>query len=436
MERPEFKNIKNYDEFCKYYWYREELIKICKELGLKADGSKIELNNVIKAYFSGDMILPEKRKSNRSKSLVKDLTLDTGLIECGFTFGNRFRDFYAEQTGVRPFKFNVDMVASAKAVKENGDESFTLGDLLDIYYGKRTYAKYDKSMLQWNKFLQDFCADESTGVFGERLKAAAALWKKVRESDKPKKYSHELFEKYKDEVFARKCSSNGVYPLSIAEGFQEGKTFYSGDLKTALFWHYCGFAYLSGDVGDLFLEKIYQDYYVKTLDRRFVLITDNSKVIDYFSYKDEVVIDRRIEYRFGNLLQRAPECRYRVEPISAFNYDRIHGNIIPTFSWSDKEQFLKNGFGFVALDGDKVIAVAFSAAVSSDEVDIGVETDENYRHQGLAKVVTDRMCREIISQGKKPVWAHAIANEGSKYTALGVGFVEDKVNMVIKRKMD
>ena len=139
MERPEFSEIKDYDEFCKYYWYREELTKICKELGLKANGSKIELNNVIKAYFFGDMILPEKRKSNRSKNTIKELTLSTGLIECGFTFGNRFREFYAEQTGVRPFKFNVDMVASAKAVKENGDESFTLGDLLDIYYGNRTY---------------------------------------------------------------------------------------------------------------------------------------------------------------------------------------------------------------------------------------------------------------------------------------------------------
>lgn len=26
MERPEFNEIKDYDEFCKYYWYREELI--------------------------------------------------------------------------------------------------------------------------------------------------------------------------------------------------------------------------------------------------------------------------------------------------------------------------------------------------------------------------------------------------------------------------
>ena len=238
----------------------------------------------------------------------------------------------------------------------------------------------------------------------------------------------------KSTEFARNCTSNTVYPLSIAEGFQDGNVFFSDDSKAALFWHYCGFAYLSGSVEESFLEKIYQEYFEKTLDRRFVLITDNSKVIDFFSNKDDIVTDKRVEYRFGDFLQSSPECKYIVEPISESNYDRIHGNIVPAFSWSSKEQFLKNGFGFVALDGDKVIAVAFSAAVSSDEVDIGVETDENYRHQGLAKVVADRMCREIISQGKKPVWAHAIANEGSKYTALGVGFLEDRVNTVIRKK--
>ena len=200
MERPEFNQIKDYDEFCKYYWYREELIKICKGLGLKASGSKIELNDVIKAYFAGEKILPEKKRVNRSKSTVKELTLDTGLIECGFTFGNRFRGFFEEQTGVKPFKFNVDMVASAKAVKETVDESFTLGDLLDIYYGKRTYAKYDKSALQWNKFVKDFCGDDATKIYDERLKAAASLWKIVRDSDMKKEYSHELFEKYKDSI--------------------------------------------------------------------------------------------------------------------------------------------------------------------------------------------------------------------------------------------
>ena len=99
------------------------------------------------SYLSGDKILPEKKTIKRKKTTVKELTLDTGLIECGFTFGSRFREFYAEQTGVKPFKFNVDMVASAKTVKENGDETFTLGDLLDIYYRKVLEPPYNRFSL-------------------------------------------------------------------------------------------------------------------------------------------------------------------------------------------------------------------------------------------------------------------------------------------------
>ena len=198
MERPEFDNIKDYDEFSKYYWYRDELIKICRDHGLKAPSGKIELNKVIEAYFSGERILPDKRHIKKKKPDVTELTLDTGLIECGFTFGNRFRDFFSEQTGEDPFKFNVDMVATVKKVKESGDESFTLGDLLDVYYGKKTYAIYDRSALQWNKFVKDFCADDATKIYAERLKAAAALWKIVRDSDMDKVYSRKLLERYKD----------------------------------------------------------------------------------------------------------------------------------------------------------------------------------------------------------------------------------------------
>ena len=199
MQRPDFNDINDFEQFKRFYWYREELIKICKAYGLKHDGSKIELYKVIEAYFSGERILPQKKKK-ASKASVTELTLDTGLIECGFTFGNRFRDFFKKQTGEENFKFNVDMVASAKAVKENGDESFTLKDLLDIYYGRKTYASYDRSALQWNRFVKDFCSDEATAVYDERLKAAAALWKIVRESDMKKEYSRELLDKYKDEI--------------------------------------------------------------------------------------------------------------------------------------------------------------------------------------------------------------------------------------------
>ena len=201
MERPDFDSIKSFEEFSKYYWYRDELVKICRAHGLKCVGSKIELNEVVRAYFSGEKILPEKKPARKKGCATGKLRAETGLIECGFTFGNRFREFFLEQTGEAHFKFNVDMVATVKAVKENGDETFTLGDLLDVYYGKKVYAKYDRSALQWNRFVKDFCADDATKVFGERLKAAASLWKIVRDSDMEKVYSRELLEKYRDSIF-------------------------------------------------------------------------------------------------------------------------------------------------------------------------------------------------------------------------------------------
>ncbi|WP_155243793.1 hypothetical protein [Butyrivibrio fibrisolvens] len=48
--------------------------------------------------------------------------------------------------------------------------------------------------------MKDFCKDEATKEFDERLKAAAALWKIVRESDMKKEYSHDLLEKYKADI--------------------------------------------------------------------------------------------------------------------------------------------------------------------------------------------------------------------------------------------
>ena len=214
MPRPNFSEIKTFEEFSKYYWYREELIKICRTLGLKSKGGKIELNKVIESYFKGEKLLPKKSASSRhpesnlrqhktkicnpkskprhSELVSESLSLSTSLIECNFTFGPRFRQFFEKETGVKPFKFNVDMVASAKKAKETNDINFTLGDLLDIYYKKKTYAKYDKSALQWNKFVQDFYADPATAHIPNKLQTAAKLWKIVRESTREKVYTHDL----------------------------------------------------------------------------------------------------------------------------------------------------------------------------------------------------------------------------------------------------
>lgn len=190
--RPPFAQIKSYQEFSQYYWYREELIEICRSLGIPSSGMKTELNRTIEAYFNGETI-KEKHKIKSIKPTATNISLSTKLLESGFTFGPRFRQFLAEQTGIQNFKYNADMVATVKKVKEDNDTDFTLGDLLEIFYGRKTYDTYDKSALQWNRFVKDFCADPRTANIPDKLKTAALLWSKVRESTFPRFMIHDCW---------------------------------------------------------------------------------------------------------------------------------------------------------------------------------------------------------------------------------------------------
>ena len=203
-KRPQFNEIKSFEEFSKYYWYREELETICKKLGIESGGMKLELNHNIEEYFKGNLIQKKKRRPESAcagkTGAEIPLTLETSLIDCKFCFSQRFREFFSEQTGIKNFKFNADMVATSRKVKEEGDKDFTLGDMLEVFYGRKTYAKYDKSCLQWNKFVKDFCSDPETVRFPDKMKTAARLWKEVRESTRKKVYSHSLLEEFADKI--------------------------------------------------------------------------------------------------------------------------------------------------------------------------------------------------------------------------------------------
>ena len=196
--RPSFKDIESFEEFNKYYWYREELSQICKSLGLEYRCTKKELNYIIEQYFMGNKV--EKYLSKGKKSQTEVITLETPLLYCGFSFNQKFRDYFSALTGVSPFKFNADMATAWRKVKRDNDINFTIQDMIKIYYGESDYAKYDNSACQWNQFLKDFCADESSNNYSNKLKVAAILWKEVRDSKSEKNYSKQLLNEYKYKV--------------------------------------------------------------------------------------------------------------------------------------------------------------------------------------------------------------------------------------------
>lgn len=196
--RPDFDKITSFDQFIKYYWYREEISQICKSLGLEYRGTKQELNHIIEAYFKGNLIKKSPRK--KVKKQVKNISLDSPLLECGFSFNAKFREYFAAVTGISPFKFTADMATAWRKVKSEKDGNFTIQDLLKVYYGQSDYAKYDHSVCQWNQFLKDFCADKNSGHYSNKLKVAAILWKEVRDSDQEKIYSDDLLRDYEDKI--------------------------------------------------------------------------------------------------------------------------------------------------------------------------------------------------------------------------------------------
>lgn len=232
---------------------------------------------------------------------------------------------------------------------------------------------------------------------------------------------------------AKRCTANRVYPMSIAEGYQKGDIYIDEKEGAVMFWHYCGFVYFSGSPSADLLEEVYQEFLKKKQERRFIIITDDEEIKDFFSSKSDVIIDKRFEYVHDVQKYIAEaESDLRIERISGNNIERIHGRIIPSFSWDSNEAFLDKGLGYVAVDGDRVAAVAFSSAVSSGEIDIGVETDPDYQRRGLSAKLSLKMCEEIIAMGKKPVWAHAAANVASGKTAERAGFIKTKDNYVIR----
>ena len=142
----------------------------------------------------------KKSPIKNKKKQVEKITLDTPLLECGFSFNTYFREYFSSLTNVSPFKFTADMATAWRKVKSENDLSFTIQDMLKVYYGKSDYAKYDNSVCQWNQFLKDFCADEKSRNYSNKLKVASILWKEVRNSKNKKMYSTNLLTEYSGKI--------------------------------------------------------------------------------------------------------------------------------------------------------------------------------------------------------------------------------------------
>lgn len=234
-----------------------------------------------------------------------------------------------------------------------------------------------------------------------------------------------------------KCGK--VYPLSIAEGIQDGEIFTSSmkDYGNVLFWAQSGFAYLSGNTDRCFLEEIYELMLDrnKSNSRRFLLITSDEYIEDYFMSKDDVILEKRYLFDYsgkGKFIEPSLPVGYELKEIDNQLLLKITGKIVPSLFWKDTNDFLINGKGYCIICGNDIASWAFSAAISSKEIDIGIETSSKYRLQGLGMFVAKKMIQYTIAQGKKPVWACHYKNIASERIAEKLDFIKLSECSIIK----
>jgi len=242
--------------------------------------------------------------------------------------------------------------------------------------------------------------------------------------------------------FASANTCDKVYPFSILEGRQVGRVFVDSvdNMSSVLFWHYCGFSYLTGNPTETFLNSISslikQEY--EPNQRRCALQIKNGDWDNYFSNVSGIIRAERYRFLYNqdkyNARSLSLQSGYEIRELDKKILSKLEGRIIPSFSWDSSEEFLEKGKGYCILHEDEVVTVAFTAAISDTEVDIGMETNEKYRKQGFGKFVATRMVKDILKSNKIPKWECNTNNLGSKAIAESVGFEVLEIHPLFMKK--
>ena len=175
-KKPDFSEMVSGAEFNQWYWLKEELITICKQVDLPYHGSKFELRDRIMYALDNNGRLkpnPEKKKRESTFNWAKaNLTMET-VITDSISFGPNFRNFMKAEIG-RNFSCNGDFM---QWVRDNTGK--TLGDAVLKWQeleNRKDDPKFRRDIAAYNmlnQYVRDYLDDNPDRSFKDALK----LWK-------------------------------------------------------------------------------------------------------------------------------------------------------------------------------------------------------------------------------------------------------------------
>jgi RimJ/RimL family protein N-acetyltransferase len=229
------------------------------------------------------------------------------------------------------------------------------------------------------------------------------------------------------------------FPLiqAVLESRQDGHTLANDDEEPSvvLVVTKFGFTYAFGEEAD---EEQWRDlvgtlFTHENLKHRYLLWYDPPPACRYVltTLPDEVVKKRtRTRFKFDSKRQ---DNELRDEGLPAkVEVRKVDRQILAKLSrfrldigarfWRSEQDFLDQGFGFVAEIDDEIASICYSACVVNGLAEIDVVTLDNHRGQGLAGAVCKAFIGHCRREGITPTWDCFDYNKASCRLAAGLGF--------------
>ncbi|MBM7663578.1 hypothetical protein JOC25_000034 [Solibacillus kalamii] len=184
--RPELKRELDIQDFRSFYWLKEELQTFCRENGLSASGSKIDITDRIAEFLqTGEIQKPlKKRKSPTNEAILTDLNLDTVITE-NHRCSQTVRVFFKLE--IPKFHFSTYI---QNYFRENVGKTYR--DVVNAWYEEQerkkdpSYKKQIGSQFEYNQFIRDYFADPKNK--GNHREDAIKAWYVIKKLPGSNKY--------------------------------------------------------------------------------------------------------------------------------------------------------------------------------------------------------------------------------------------------------
>ncbi|MHC0035354.1 DUF6434 domain-containing protein [Pseudoneobacillus sp. C159] len=187
--RPTLTKDISIEDFKNYYWLKEELQIYCREIGISATGSKMDITKRIEIFLrTGEVISLIRKSRGNSKSkltVLKEINLDTVITE-NHRCSQEVRAFF--KSAISP-KFHFSTFIQ-NYIKNNIGKTYR--DVVAAWHEEEkrkkdpAYQTNISSQFEYNQFTRDFFADPKNQ--GKSREDVIEAWNKIKKLPGNNKY--------------------------------------------------------------------------------------------------------------------------------------------------------------------------------------------------------------------------------------------------------